>query len=306
MNKIHFDNITDYHKHLSKPVPAHPQFSVSTVKSNAAQFGAECAATNTIISTSFYAISLKNVISGELFYGKTKYDCSSGTMLFFAPGQEFHTKGMKIESEGKVILFHEDFVRTHGIYDQIKSSSFFNYAANEALHLSSAEQRRMQKVFDGIEAEYHANYDEFSREIILSQIGVLLTYADRFYHRQFLLRKESDASIYTQFLHAFDECFDGAFDCVGHQSIPAITDIAARLNMTSRYLSDALKVETGKSAKESIQLLLVDKAKNALLSSGDSVATIAYSLGFEYPQYFARLFKKKVGLTPTQYRNQTH
>ncbi|MFT5880752.1 MAG: AraC-like DNA-binding protein [Moritella sp.] len=302
MNRIHFDNITDYHRMLGKPDPQHPQLSVSTVKADTSQGELGCINSHSVISADFYAISLKNIISGDLVYGKTKYDYRSGTMLFLAPRQEFYANGITIASEGKVILFHEDFIRNHAIYDLIKKCSFFAYAVNEALHLSAKEEAMIKDIFTSIEAEYHSNYDAFSRDIILAQISALLTYADRFYHRQFLLRKESCSSISEQFVLCFDELLATS----EFNEIPAIIDIADKLNMTSRYLTDALKVETGKSAKEWIQLRLIDKAKNLLLSRSDSVATIAYSLGFEYPQYFARLFKKKVGLTPTQYRNQPH
>jgi len=78
------------------------------------------------------------------------------------------------------------------------------------------------------------------------------------------------------------------------------------LHVTSRYLSDALKAETGKTALEWIHLELIESAKKLLLASDATIAEVAYQLGFEYPNYFARLFKKKVGLTPTQYRQSVH
>ncbi|MCZ2721018.1 helix-turn-helix transcriptional regulator [Marinomonas sp. 15G1-11] len=200
-----------------------------------------------------------------------------------------------------MILFHEDYLRGHELQSQLKKCRFFDYAVNEALHLSPKEQQLICRIFDSIEAEYHSSYDALSREIMLSQMSTLLRYAERFYRRQFLVRKEFHSSIYESFnnlLYQYMYVSDV-------YRTPSISDIAQQLNMTPRYLTDALKVETGKSAKEWIQLALVDKAKNLLLSSNDSVATVAYSLGFEYPQYFSRLFKNKVGITPTEYRKQT-
>ncbi|MEM7401983.1 MAG: helix-turn-helix transcriptional regulator, partial [Pseudomonadota bacterium] len=180
----------------------------------------------------------------------------------------------------------------------------FSYAVNEALHLSPKEEQMMAGLFDQIEQEYHNNQDEFSKELILSQLDTLLKYANRYYHRQFLHRKENSSNLLDQFTDEVEKCMSNVQS--EGKSIPTIEDIASTLAMTPRYLSDALKVETGKTAIENLHLILIDQAKEMLLGSDATISTIAYSLGFEYPQYFARLFKKKTGLTPTQYRNMRH
>lgn len=296
MSHIHFDNISDYCAALAKPAPVHPLFNVSKIESGTVS----CITGNDTVTTDFYAIALKNVISGDLIYGKTKFDFQNGTMVFFAPNQRFSSGGMTIESEGNIILIHPDFIRGTNIEKVISRSSFFSYAVNEALHLSPKEERVIELIFETIEQECKENYDEYSKAIILSQLATLLNYSDRFYRRQFLLRKESNGSLYDRFI----ACLDTHTAHTEENTIPQIQDIATKLNLTSRYLSDALKAETGKSAKECLLLHLIERAKSRLMQSNDSVSTIAYSLGFEYPQYFARLFKNKVGITPTQYRNQ--
>lgn len=86
--------------------------------------------------------------------------------------------------------------------------------------------------------------------------------------------------------------------------IPSADELAGQLNMTPRHLSDGLRIETGETTLENIHAYQIERAKNLLLDSDGSVATIAYALGFYYPQYFSRLFKNKVGMTPTQYREQ--
>lgn len=294
MKQIHYDNITDYCTALGKPAPLHPLFNISKVNSSAVNcLGSRCS-----VTTDFYAIALKNVISGKLLYGKTEFDFQNGTMIFFAPNQVFATNGIKVESEGKVIMFHRDFVRGHEMENLLNKASFFGYAVSEALHLSTKEEALVESILESIELECLGNYDEFSRDIILSQITTLLKYADRFYRRQFLLRQESTGSLYDKFIVALDQFLTQS----NREEIPKIQDVADLMDITSRYLTDGLRAETGKSAKEWILLHLIDQAKNRLLESGESVATIAYSLGFEYPQYFARLFKKKVGVTPTEYR----
>lgn len=294
MSRIHFSNISDYCAALGKAAPIHPLFNISKVEAG----GVNCLSSDCSVTTDFYAIALKNVVSGKLLYGKTEFDFQNGTMVFFAPNQVFATNGIKVESEGKVIMFHRDFIRGHEIEGIINKSSFFGYAVNEALHLSTKEESLVESILETIELECSGHYDEFSRDIILSQITTLLKYADRFYRRQFLLRQESTGSLYDKFIVGLDKLLAQS----NRDELPKIQDVADVLNMTSRYLTDGLRAETGKSAKEWILLHLIDRAKSRLLESDESVATIAYSLGFEYPQYFARLFKKKVGVTPTDYR----
>ena len=86
---------------------------------------------------------------------------------------------------------------------------------------------------------------------------------------------------------------------------PSIQYIAEKVNLSHTYLSDLLKKETGRSAKDHINDFLVDKAKNLLLGTEDSVSEIAYTLGFNYPHYFSRLFKTKTGVTPQKYREMS-
>lgn len=304
MTKLHFSSITEYHEALGLPAPEHPMLSVAYVSSAKAGAVLSCQDTSDdlTISTDFYAISIKRIISGEILYGRTKYDCRNGTMIFTAPQQEISTKGVKVESEGRFIMFHEDYVRGYAIQEQLKKCHFFAYAVHEALHLSPKEEKQIIGLFDAIEMEYHNNQDEFTKELILDLITTLLRYSNRYYHRQFLARKESQSSLYERFKQELETALSSGPD--QDIVIPSVEELAAKLHVTARYLSDALKVETGKTAKEWIHLQLIDAAKDLLLASDVSVAEVAYQLGFEYPNYFARLFKKKVGQTPTQYRNQ--
>ncbi|NES65513.1 MAG: helix-turn-helix transcriptional regulator [Okeania sp. SIO2D1] len=298
MKKIHFSDLKEYHSFLGLPDPEHPLFSVVAMSSNKTN-DTKCANRDITLSGDFYSVSLKHITSGEIFYGRTKYDCKNGTMIFMAPKQEVRIVGLNVKSTGRTIIFHEDFIRGYSIKDEIKKYNYFSYAVNEALHLSLKEEQMISGLIDRIEHEYHSNQDEFSKELILSQLDTLLKYANRFYHRQFLHRKENNSNLLDKFIDEVERYMNE--DRTYGKAIPTIEEIANKLNMTPRYLSDALKVETGKTAIENLHLHIIDKAKDLLLDSNATVATVAYALGFEYPQYFSRLFKKKTGITPTEY-----
>lgn len=294
MKKIHFSSIRAYHDYFGMPAPEHPLISVSEIKSDLS-----CVNEEVELSTDFYAISLKHIITGEIYYGRTKYDFKDGSLICTAPRQALRIAKLDIKSDAKLILIHEDFIRGTSIQNIIESATYFSYAVNEALHLSPREESLIKNLFDILEQEYNLNHDAFSKDIMVSQLTTLLTYADRFYQRQFQQRMESPIS-------SLEERFFSCLKELPSDHIPSVEELANKLHVTPRYLSDGLKVETGKTALENIHVYQIERAKNMLLGSDDSVATIAYTLGFEYPQYFARLFKKKVGQTPTQYRNQIH
>ena len=165
-------------------------------------------------------------------------------------------------------------------------------------------QKRKSKwilLLRNIEIEYQNNQDAFSKDLIISQLGILLKYANRFYERQFLNRKELSNSLLEQFNYKLIQYFESGQ--LEEKGVPSIEELANKMSVSQRYLSDTLKKETGITATTHIQLFLIDEAKSILLKPNKSVSEVAYELGFEYPQYFSRLFKKKVGLSPSAYRD---
>lgn len=300
MVKLHFKNIEDLHSYFGVERPENPLFSILHKETEVEESCVSTPLEQAIsITNEFYSVSLKNIVAGELSYGRTKYDTSNGTMLFTAPGQTLVFRDLVVSKESYSIYIHKDFVRGHDIYDRLKRYSFFNYNVNEALHLTPREEDTIKSIFKTIKTEYHNNQDSYSKEIIISQLETLLKYSDRFYNRQFLNRKELSGSLIerlNQQMVSYAEM--GHLSSVG---IPSIDFLADKLDVSSRYLSDTLKKETGKSTTEHIQLFLIDTAKNRLLDPNTTVSEVAYDLGFEYPQYFSRVFKKKVGVSPSDY-----
>ena len=212
MKEYHFKSISEHNRVFGFPEPEHPLFCVMNTQSKNLDGLLECGNDFTL-STDFYSISIKRIISGEIFYGRTKYDCQNGTMIFTAPDQEISTRGIKVESEGRLILIHPDYIRSHPIYDQIKKYHFFDYAVHEALHLSPKEEERIKALFDSIDVEYHNNQDEFTKELILDLLTTLLRYSNRFYHRQFLARKKSENSLFQKFKNELGEILQGDRNC---------------------------------------------------------------------------------------------
>lgn len=295
----HFKTLSCYFEYLGLPGPEHPMFSVLYAKGD--DFLPCPRESSKPITNDCYSISLKKVVKGSLNYGRTKYDFSNGVLIFISPRQVLQwDSSAVVEQQGFSINFHEDFLKGTILAQQIKKYGFFSYSANEALHLSPSEENQMETIVAQIELEYHNNQDKFSKDIIVSQLSTLCKYANRFYERQFLNRKELSSSIRERFSRQLNTYFESGH--LQEKGIPSIEQIAGKLAVSQRYLRDTLKKETGKTTSELVQLFLINEAKNILLDPDKSVSEVAYELGFQYPQYFSRLFKKTEGISPTAFR----
>ena len=297
----HFKSLSSYLDYLGLPRPEHPLLSVFNSKSEGYL---PCPRESSPpITNDCYSISFKKYVKGNLNYGRTKYDFTNGALIFIAPSQVLQwDNSIVFEQKGFSINFHEDFLKGTELAQQIKKYGFFSYSVNEALHLSPKEERQIESIVDNIEIEYQNNQDDFSKDIIISHLTTLLKYANRFYERQFLNRKELSHSLLEQFNQRLADYTESGQ--LQEKGIPGIEQIADKLNVSQRYLSDTLKKETGKTSTEHLQLYLIDEAKNILLQPNKTVSEIAYELGFEYPQYFSRLFKKKEGISPKEYQQK--
>jgi len=295
----HFVSLQDYHEYLGLPRPMHPMFSVVVMDPG---HPLDMRQSSPLISTDFYIIKLKRDQTCELLYGRTKYDFASGSLIFVAPGQtlSWDKSVGEVEQNGVMLMIHKDYLRGSEIEKRFKKAAFFSYAVHEALHLSPREEDIIEQIVGSINDEYLGNTDEYSKDIILAHLDSLLRYATRFYNRQFINRKEINTHIASRFQAVLADYFEsGTFK---EKGLPNIDMIAEQLALSPRYLSDSLKAETGKTAIEHLHLYLVEEAKSLLLTPSITISEVAYQLGFEYPQYFSRMFKKKTGISPKEYQ----
>lgn len=249
-----------------------------------------------------YAVALKEVKCGDIRYGNTYYDYEEGTLVFFAPGQilQNEPEGELYQPAGLCLVFHPDLIKGTALAKNFHEYSFFSYQANEGLHLSEKERLVILDCFDKIKTELHQNIDKHSRKLIVSNIELLLNYCIRFYDRQFVTRELANASIIERFESLLNDYF--LSEKIKNNGLPSVAYFADALKLSANYFGDLIKKETGKSAQEYIHLKLIDVAKEKIFDTSKSISEIAYELGFQYPQYFTRLFKQKTGYTPNEFR----
>ena len=293
----HFKTISELHNTMGFSPPENPLLSLVTC-----QDLQTCSIGNNKFTGDFYMIAIKKIKSGHFFYGKTKYDFDNGSMAFVKPRQMIEISNIELTEKAFIIFFHEDFLLKYNLHSEIKKYSYFDYEINEALHLSPKEEELIWDLFYKIESEYHNNQDEYSKDIMVAHIDSILKYAQRFYKRQFLNRTVFSGAIISKFSGILKSYFESGN--LQTNGLPTVKYMASELAISARYLSDLLKQETGKTALDHIHIFLIDEAKNILMSTDNTVSETAYQLGFENPPYFSRLFKKEVGLTPIEYKDQ--
>ena len=296
---ININSVADYHRLAGLESPKHPLISVTYHKDvkAAEDFVGQRYAFN------LYYISYKNGEYSAMGYGRNSYDFQDGTLMFMSPGQVItpNSSGHDSDEGGWSLAFHPDLIRKSPFGKKISKYSFFSYDVNEALHISESEVKILSDIAQKIIMEYSQNIDQHTQNLIISNIELLLDYCSRYYDRQFYTRTNLNKDYVTRFeqlLHHYSSS-----GMLSQNGIPGVSYFGEKLNMSGHYLSDMLKKETGKSLKKYINDFLINNAKTMLLGSTDSVSQIAYSLGFEYPQHFSKLFKQKTGMSPVEYRS---
>ncbi len=293
-----FRTISEFHQFRELPKPEHPLVSVINL-----ELIKQLPAHEISLVKDFYSIALKRNFNAKMKYGQQDFDFDEGIMFFMSPGQVLRIEVEKdtvLKQSGWMLLVHPDFLWNTPLAKTIKQYEYFDYSVSEALFLSEKEETIITGIMQSIQQEYHSNIDKFSQDIIIAQLELLLNYADRFYHRQFITRKITNHNILNRLEDIITEYFSS--DLLAKRGLPTVQYVARALNVSPNYLSGMLRVLTGQSTQQHIHNKLIEKAKEILSTTVLSVSEIAYTLGFEHPQSFSKLFKIKTNLSPLAFR----
>lgn len=291
-----FNSLSQLHKAMGLPAPLHPLISI--INYGEAEFDAADLEGGIILN--FYKISFKTKFSGKLKYGQGFYDFEEGGMSFVAPGQLLRMQEEEADYDGMSLHIHPDLLRSYPLDSQIKQYGFFSYSAAEALYLSEKEKTTILSIYQFIQDELKERIDKFSQDVIISQIELLLNYANRFYDRQFITRKAVNNDLLAKLEIQLETYFETDKSLMN--GLPSVNVVAESLNVTPRYLSDLLRNLIGLNTQQFIHEKVIEKAKEYLAKDEMTTAEIAYHLGFEHPQSFNKLFKSKTNQSPSDYK----
>ncbi|WP_240432937.1 helix-turn-helix domain-containing protein [Taibaiella koreensis] len=286
------NSLSEVHAAFGLPKPLHPLISIVDGINN----DIEVTFSSDSLISSLYKITYTDKTKGKIKYGQGYYDFDEGGLLFAAPNQLMGGSEHNGPYSGYSLFIHPDFLLGYPLAKKIKQYGFFSYATNEALHLSEAERNTIITILKGIEAELLLPIDDFSQEVLVTQIALLLNYSNRYYKRQFITRKAVNAGLLEKMEAVLDDYISN------EKGIPTVQYLAEQLTVSPSYLSDMLRILTGENAQHHIHEKLIEKAKEQLTTTDLSVAEIAYKLGFEHAQSLSRLFKVKTNITPVAFR----
>ena len=293
MQEVFINTVQDFNEYQGMET-LHPLVSVVHVENT--EHIKEC-----VMHYGVYAIYLKENKGCKLSYGRTPYDFDEMTVTSFAPGQV-----VKVEPNPDVpfakftaLVFHPDILNRTALGTQMSRYEFFGYSSTEALHLSAQEVEVFQGVIAMIEQELHRAIDKHTRELIVSNIELLLNYCLRFYDRQFITREEINHGVVIKFLTLLDEYMN---DKAKYEGLPTVAYFADKCCLSNGYFGTLVKTETGRTAKDLINDRVLAKAKELLQSETITITEVSQRIGFEYPQHFVRFFKSLTGKTPSQWR----
>ena len=294
MEEVFLNTVHDFNDYQGVAT-LHPQVSVVHVENT--EHIREC-----VMHYGLYALYLKENKGCKLSYGRTPYDFDEMTVTSFAPGQV-----VKVEPNPEVsfakftaLVFHPDLLSRTALGRQMNRYEFFSYSSTEALHLSAQEVEVFRGVLAMIEQELHRAIDKHTRELIVSNIELLLNYCLRFYDRQFITREEINHSVVKKFLDLLDDYIASKAQSEG---LPTVAYFADKCSLSSGYFGNLVRVETGRTAKDIIADHLLAHAQQLLNDEALTITLISQRLGFEYPQHFVRFFKSHTGRTPSAYRH---
>lgn len=296
----HIETIPEFHRFLKLPAPQHPLISILDVGTVPHVDRDE----PMNMALDFYSIAVKRMSNVNVTYGQQSFDFNEGIMSFMSPKQVFSiavdNKNEEVKKSGWVIYIHPDFLWNTPLAKTIRQYDFWSYSLHEALLLSAKEEALINNITQTIQQEYHANIDRLSKQIIVSQLETLLSYSERFYHRQFITREKANHQVLDRLQELLDAYFDG--DSWDRGGLPTVQYIADQLNLSPGYLSSLLRALTGLNTQQHIHEKLIEKAKEQLSTTDLSVSEIACALGFEHIQSFSKLFKTKTNLSPLAFK----
>lgn len=290
-------SISELHQLFALPKPDHPLVSVI----NFELLSYKHSDVWKHFANDFYCITIKKGSNGNFKYGQRDYDFNEGMMTFTKPGQIFSVTAVNDNPvTGYMLVFKADLIRPYPLGKTIKEYGFFGYSVAEALHLSDKEETMISSLLQQMQEELKNNIDPYSQDVIVAHLELLLNYSNRFYNRQFITRKAVNNDLLAQLEQILNDYFNTEIS--SQMGLPSVQFVAEKMNLSPNYMSDLLRNTTGQNAQQYIQNHLIEKAKELLTTTNFSISEIAYQLGFEYPQSFSKLFKKKTDQSPLEFR----
>lgn len=278
-----FKDISDFNNYAKLPETLSDSIQVDKYEFN--QFLKQ----SNEITVDFYRVSMKKQFNIAEYQTNINY---AALIFFISPKYPFAWKNDN-EWSGFFLQFSKEWLKEH----QYLSKPFLNYGQHAPLFLFKDEYNEFEFIYNQLINYYQKK--EWNTSVFLSYIQLLFELVSKCYDRQFITEKSN----YNRLVKQFQTIVTNYYK-TSDNTLPNVTEIASKMNISANYLGDIVKHFTGKTAMETIQEQIMLQAQKLLKEKQFSISEIAYQLGYEYPNYFAKSFKKHFGISPTEYRNK--
>ena len=292
---LHIRTVGDYARYIGAP-DLHPLVSVI-------HYDELTSMRHSLNSYEVYAMFLNDGILPELTYGTVHDNMPQHTLMCVAPwqiGGKTDT-GEIVKAKGWALLFDPELLHRTFLGSQMPHFRFFSYNTSEPLLMTDDEWNTIVSCLEQLRAEISVKKDDQHQlPIIASWFSLILEYCLGFYSRQFKLQSTGEHGL----LHRLEKVLDNYYEhnTQYDKGLPTVSYCASQLCLSSGYFGDLVHETTNNTATAFIHRYIIRRA-NELLRAGNNVSEVAYSLGFQTPSHFSRVYKKVTGVPPSGYKN---
>ena len=267
---------------------------------------------------SYYSIHIKGKNYNAIYYGNEIHKYERGGIVFVAPGQVFGVKsdGKMHQPKGWALLFHPDFIHGTFLEPLFRQYNYFSYDIDEALFPTNEEREVIIDCFRKLKRELevwkqaksnnnaadNSEIEILHKPLVLDLLKLTLDYCNIFYQRQFASAPAKTRDILTKFEDVMNDYYD--HERGKTEGVLTVKYCADQLCLSTNYFSDLIRKETGISALKHIHRKALEKAKELLAISNNSISHISDVLGFQFSQHFSKWFKSQEGISPSEYRKR--
>lgn len=262
----------------------------------------QCARITELHRTDFHKISLI-VGEGIVHFEDSKVPVSGKTLIFYHGNVPHVWEPVSEDQQGYFCLFNTHFIDTYLLDTLFRDTPFMNTTMTPVYPLTDEQAAMFEFIFEQIHNEVDGNYIK-KYEVIAHYLHILLHQTNKLCFQNVRQDKKPAASVLltTQFMEMLERQFpiDSSDQSL---ALKKPSDFAEKLDIHVNHLNRSIKEVTGRSTTEIISSRLANEAKALLRHTDNSVAEIAYTLGFEHPSNFNSFFKKQTQLTPKSFRD---
>jgi AraC family transcriptional activator of pobA len=240
----------------------------------------------------FYLLVLFTHGSGIHEIDFDRYEINRGSLFMLQPGQ-IHSWKLSDDIDGYIVFYSQEIYNLHFGNNKIEDYSFYqSVKSNPELIYNEEELQEIEVYFHLMKKESELVKSK-QKEAILNLLDLINIQISR----KYLPENNHKTPIYNHKINQFEKLIDIYF-----KSEKSPSFYASKMSITLKHLNRICKTILNKTATELITERVILEAKRLLINQNKSISQIADELNYDNYSYFAKLFKKETGNSPSEFR----